>query len=138
MSPERDDNSIYTVAWSVLIVGAIVLGAALVWKWYSPAGETVAPVAASPQTETSDGQPSDMADQTMALGTDNSAPAGSRVNRPASESNILEDDPGVIQRQAQMLRKQADDSANSEAGPSSLALTEEQIRELEKKQLILQ
>jgi len=144
MSPEQDDNSICAVAWSVLIVGAIVLGGALAWKWHSEAREKVVPIAGSAQAGVSDEQP-DADDVQLAapraakrLRIDDNDDVEAPTEAPRKESRILENDPGLVQRQAKMLRADASASEKSEAGPSSLVVTEEEIRKIEQKQLILQ
>jgi hypothetical protein len=53
-------------------------------------------------------------------------------------TDILAGDPDVIEREVNMLRADAAASKESTVGPSCLVLTEEQIREIEKKKLILQ
>ena len=132
MNPEQDDNAIFKVAWSVLFIGAVVLAAVLAWKWYS-----------MPGTATTGQASGTVAQEVSVQEAQPAAPAvmdtpGPVQREPLKAADILERDPGLIQRQAKMLRAEAAASEKSDAGPSSLALTEERIREIEKKRLILQ
>lgn len=122
MKREQGDRAICRLIWSMLIVGAVLLASALLWRWSSK------PSVAPAEDVAVEAEPS--ADQV--------AVEAPRLTDTDGGTDILTKDPGVIDRQARMLREQAAASEKSEAGPSRLALTEEQIQEIERKQVILQ
>jgi hypothetical protein len=148
MDSQSESTSIHRFAWAVLAVGGIMLVSAIAWKWHSgqvtsdgekqdhkgivvrnaPAAVAVQPM--SPATYTV--QPMQGAPLSPGLAQ---APVS-----PAVVPDVLAQDPQVLWRQSQMLREQAAAANVSEttAGQPGDVMTEERIRELERRQLILQ
>jgi hypothetical protein len=125
MDNEPNNDSMSKLAWPVLIIGAILLVSAVTWKWFSSTAET-APVEAAVKAVAPQPAP------VIANTTPHVTP------QTGSACHILERDPAALTRQSEMLRKQAAGAAVSTAGPSRLALTEEQIKNNERKGLLLQ
>ena len=125
--PDRDEDAIYKLTWAVLIVGAILVASAVVWRHYSkPPAAPVAPaepVAVNAATEAPVEEPAQ-------LMVPRPTPSPTRM-----ESHILDRDPDAIRRQSEWLRRQA---AAAKDGSSRLTLTEERIRTLEKNKELLQ
>jgi hypothetical protein len=125
MDEEQDNNAVYKLVWTIMIVGAILVASAVFWRWRAEP----TPVPAAPATENVV-EAQEPAESVVVETT--------RPMNTGGDADLLVRDPGVIDRQAAMLRAQAEASAKSEVGPSRLALTEEQIRDLERKKEILQ
>jgi len=139
MDPKQDGNAIYKLAWSVLILAGILVASVLAWKWFfQPAGTTGAEATRVAQGNASGSAIVETAQPAATMVVATPSPTPRYEGDTGKGSDVLNRDPDLIERQASMLRAEAAASAKSEAGPSSLALTEERIKQIEKKKLILQ
>ena len=135
MSPEQNDNAIYKLAWTVLTAGVLLLATVAALRWYFPPE----PPASTAGTAAATGKPGQTVPESAVTRVEQpAAPAMTPRPSPREAGDIPNRDPGVIDRQARWLRKQAAAAENSPAGPRSLTLTEEQIGQLERKNLLLQ
>jgi hypothetical protein len=139
MDKEPKDNSINKLAWSVLIVAGLLLASVLACRWYSHTTGT-----SSTETEAGasvDGDGAQPAPMVINLNTPPPPVVASTPPPPhtvVKPSHVLDRDPGVIQRQAEIMMKQSAASEASTVGPSKLALTPEEIKDFVKSGNILQ
>ena len=134
MSQEQHNNEATRYAWAMLGVGMIVLVLVFVWRWHSA---PVATMANEAETSSSDAAGNTAGRITPAIDRVVAAPPP-MMGDMNGLTNLLDRDPGIVERQVKILEKQAATAAKSKVGPSPLVLTPERIRAIERKGLILE